>query len=165
MNRALRWARPLAAAAAAVVACAGCGGGAGTGEPQAGGTATEPQAGGTATLGRLAGDFAHGAGFGKVRPTRIFNGGDPTGLVTGISWKSWGSGLAIGEGTSVWVGPRQSVAQGRPAAVTVVAFRLGMCHGKLAYRAVEWYFPQHRQAFNPNRYENICSGSYVRPQQ
>jgi hypothetical protein len=29
------------------------------------------------------------------------------------------------------------------------------------YQAVEWYFPQHSQAFNPKTYENICTGSYV----
>jgi hypothetical protein len=158
MNRALRWAYPLVSAAAVLAACAGCGGSTANTGPGQGGTAAVP------TLGRVAGDFAHGAGFGKVKPARIFNGGDPTGLVTHISWKSWGGGQAIGTGTSVWVGPNQSVAQGRPAAVTVEAFRLGMCHGKLAYRAVEWYFPEHGQSFNPHRYENICSGSYF-PQQ
>jgi hypothetical protein len=158
MNRALRLAYPLVSAAAVVMACAGCG------SPAAGTGATGASTAAVPTLGRAAGDFAHGAGFGTVKPARIFNGGDPTGLVTHISWKSWGGGRAVGTGTSVWVGPRQSVAQGRPAAVTVEAFRLGMCHGKLAYRAVEWYFPEHGQSFNPHRYENICSGSYV-PQQ
>jgi hypothetical protein len=29
------------------------------------------------------------------------------------------------------------------------------------YQAVEWYFPQHDQAFDPDRYENICTGTYV----
>jgi hypothetical protein len=158
MNRALRWACPLVSAAAVLAACAGCGGSTVNTGPDQGGPAAVP------VLGRAAGDFAHGAGFGKVRPARIFNGGDPTGLVTHIRWRSWGGGRAIGTGTSVWVGPSQSVAQGRPAAVTVEAFHLGTCHGKLAYRAVEWYFPGHGQSFSPHRYENICNGSYV-PQQ
>jgi hypothetical protein len=158
VNRAQRWAYPLIAAAAVLAACAGCGSSSpGTGAGQGGATAVP-------ALGRVAGIFAHGAGFGTVKPARIDNGGDPTGLVTHITWKSWGGSQAIGTGTGVWVGPNQAVAQGRPAKVTVEAFRLGMCHGKLAYRAVEWYFPQHGQSFNPHRYENICSGSFV-PQQ
>lgn len=159
MNRALRWAHELVSAAAVLAVCAACSSAASTGAAPAS-TAPAPTAAAPA-LGRLAGLFEHGAGFGKVKPTRIFNGGDPTGLVTHITWKSWGQGQAIGTGTSVWVGPHQAVAQGRPAKVTLVAFFLGTCHGKPAYRAVEWYFPEHHQAFNPNRYEDICSGSYV----
>jgi hypothetical protein len=113
------------------------------------------------TLGQLAGVFAHGSGFGQAEPVKIFNGGDPTGLVTNIVWQSWGSARAIGTGTSEYVGPSQSVATGTAQAVTVVAFRLGTCDGKRMYRAVEWYFPQRGQSFDPGRYENICTGSYV----
>lgn len=112
-------------------------------------------------LGRPAGVFAHGAGFGQVRPSKIFNGGDPTGLVSHITWKSWGGPRAVGTGTSDYVGPTQSVATGTEEAVTVVAFNLGTCDGKQMYRAVEWYFPQHGQTFSPGRYENVCAGAYV----
>jgi hypothetical protein len=112
-------------------------------------------------LGRLAGVFAHGQGFGQVAPARIFNGGDPTGLVTGISWQHWGSPHATGTGTSEYVGAGQSVATGTPQPVTVVAFNLGTCGGTLMYRAVEWYFPQHGQAFSATHYEDICTGGYV----
>jgi len=113
------------------------------------------------TLGQLAGDFAHGQGFGQVKPAKIFNGGDPTGLVTHVTWSSWGGPRAQATGTSEYVGPNQSVATGRPATATVIAFDLGTCDGKLMYQAVEWYFPQHGQSFSPHRYENICTGSYV----
>jgi hypothetical protein len=113
------------------------------------------------TLGQLTGDFAHGQGFGQVKPTKIFNGGDPTGLVTHVTWSSWGAAQAQATGTSEYVGPNQSVAAGRPETATVVAFDLGHCGGKLMYQAVEWYFPQHGQSFNPHHYENICTGSYV----
>jgi hypothetical protein len=113
------------------------------------------------TLGQLAGTFAHGQGFGQVKPTKIFNGGDPTGLVTHVTWSSWGAAQAQATGTSEYVGPNQSVAAGRPETATVVAFDLGHCGGKLMYQAVEWYFPQHGQSFNPHHYENICTGSYV----
>ncbi|HTS95726.1 MAG TPA: hypothetical protein VMI33_03825 [Streptosporangiaceae bacterium] len=113
------------------------------------------------TLGQLAGDFAQGTGFGQVKPAKIFNGGDPTGLVTHVVWSSWGGARATATGTSDYVGPNQSVAQGTEETATVVAFNLGSCDGKLMYRAVEWYFPQHGQSFNPGVYENICTGTYV----
>lgn len=113
------------------------------------------------TLGRPAGVFAHGQGFGQVRPAKIFNGGDPTGLVTHVVWRSWGGARAVATGISDYVGPNQTVAGGREEAATVVAFKLGMCNGRLMYQAVEWYFPQHGQAFDARRYEDICTGIYV----
>jgi hypothetical protein len=110
-------------------------------------------------LGRPAGVFASGTGWGKVRPAEVFNGGDPTGLVTHISWSSWGGGRATGSGTSDW--PYPDVAAGKQEPVTIVAFDLGPCAGKRMYRAVEWFFPQHGQTFNPGKYENVCAGTYV----
>jgi len=73
-----------------------------------------------------------------------------------------GGPQAQATGTSDYVGPNQSVASGRQETATVVAFDLGTCDGKLMYQAVEWYFPQHGQTFHPGRYENVCSGTYVR---
>src|SRR5579864_5025064 len=61
------------------------------------------------TLGQPAGVFAHGQGFGQVRPAEIFNGGDPTGLVTQVDWRSWGGAQAIATGISDYVGPNQTV--------------------------------------------------------
>jgi hypothetical protein len=113
------------------------------------------------TLGQPVGLFAHGQGFGQVKPTKIFNGGDPTGLVTQVAWRSWGGAQAIATGISDYVGPNQTVAGGKEESATVVAFNLGICNGRLMYRAVEWYFPQHKQAFDPRRYEDICAGVYV----
>ena len=136
-----------AIAAASIAAVTGC-------------SATRPTAA-SPTLGQLSGVFAHGDGFGEVKPARIFNGGDPTGLVTYVVWKSWGGARALATGESDYVGPSQSVATGTEEPVTVVAFDLGSCDGKLMYRAVEWYFPQHGQDFDPGQYENICTGSYV----
>src|SRR5262249_55508353 len=81
------------------------------GGPATGATTTPSPGAGVATLGQSAGDFARGDGFGQVRPPEIFNGGDPTGLVTHVAWKSWGGGRAVATGTSDYVGPNQSVAQ------------------------------------------------------
>jgi hypothetical protein len=116
---------------------------------------------GPPVLGQLTGIFAHGSGFGQVRPAEVFNGGDPTGLVSKITWSTWGGATATGTGTSTYVAGNQPVAAGTPQSATIVAFDLGTCHGKLMYQAVEWYFPQHGQAFNSGHYENVCAGTFV----
>jgi len=125
------------------------------------GPASAGPSAGVPTLGQPAGVFAHGQGFGQVKPSKIFNGGDPTGLVAHVVWTSWGGARAIATGISDYVGPSQTVAGGRQEPVTVVAFNLGICDSRLMYRAVEWYFPQHKQAFDAGRYEDICTGTYV----
>jgi len=61
---------------------------------------------------------------------------------------------------SDYVGPNKSVATGTQESVTIVAFNLGTCDGKFMHQAVEWFFPQHGETFDPNQYENICTGSY-----
>jgi hypothetical protein len=124
-------------------------------------SASTGPAGAVPTLGQLVGVFAHGTGFGQVKPAKIFNGGDPTGLVTHVVWTSWGGSRAVATGVSDYVGPGQSVAAGTEETVTVVAFHLGTCDGKTMYQAVEWYFPQHGQTFRAGQYEDICTGSYV----
>jgi hypothetical protein len=44
-------------------------------------------------------DYApNGEGWGTQHPVSIFNGGDPSGLVTNINWRRWGSGTAYGRG-------------------------------------------------------------------
>jgi hypothetical protein len=40
----------------------------------------------------------NGEGWGTQHPATIFNGGDPSGLVTKINWQHWGGGVAIGWG-------------------------------------------------------------------
>jgi hypothetical protein len=113
------------------------------------------------TLGVLAGVFTQGKGFGEVKPSEFFNGGDPTGLVTHIVWKYWGEPKVTGTGVSEYIAPNQDVAEGKELPATVVAFKLGDCSGHFVYQAVEWYFPQHGQKFNPDQYENICTGAFV----
>jgi hypothetical protein len=132
--------------------------------PPTGGTAgssTTSTSAPAPTLGHLVGVFIRGKGFGRVEPAEIDNGGDPTGIVTQITWQSWGGAQATGTGTSDYVAPNQNVAQGTEQQATVVAFDLGTCDGTPMYQAVEWYFPQNGQSFDPNRYENVCTGSYV----
>jgi hypothetical protein len=115
---------------------------------------------GEPTLGLRTGTFADGSGWGQVRPKTVYNGGDPTGLVTSISWHGWGDAQAIGAGRGLYVAPGQAVAQGTIEPVRIVAFDLGTCNGRYMYAAVEWYFPQHKQTFNAGQFEDTCIGAY-----
>ena len=110
----------------------------------------------------LAGPWAPGQkGYGHVKPATIFNGGDPTGLVKAIHWNSWGGRRATGTGTALYVGPHQFVAEGKfENGARIVLFQLGRCDGRLAYNAIEWYFPGHGQMFSAGTYINACTGTY-----
>src|SRR5258706_15259790 len=94
-------------------------------------------AGPVPTLGRPAGVFAHGQGFGQVRPPKIFNGGDPTGVVAPLVWRGWGGAQAVATGVSDYVGPHQTAARGRQRAAPRVAVHLGTLGGTRLDRAVE----------------------------
>jgi hypothetical protein len=110
----------------------------------------------------LAGPWSMGQeGYGHVKPHTIFNGGDPTGLVKKIHWNSWGGQRATGNGTALWLGPHQIVAAGKfEKGARVVLFQLGLCQGRPAYNAIEWYFPHRGQKFSPGTYINACTGTY-----
>jgi hypothetical protein len=109
----------------------------------------------------LAGPWSlHQRGYGHARPSAIYNGGDPTGLVQHIQWKTWGTAQAVGTGIAEYVGPHQIVAEGTPQPARIVLFQLGSCRGRPAYDAIEWYFPQHGQHFDPHQYINACTGTY-----
>jgi hypothetical protein len=112
------------------------------------------------TLGLRTGLFSNGEGFGQIRPKEVYNGGDPTGLVTSITWRDWGQGQAVGAGRSDYVAPNQSVAGGTQEPVRIVAFDLGVCNGHYMYASVEWYFPQHKQVFDASQFEDACIGAY-----
>lgn len=101
-------------------------------------------------------------GFGRVRPTEVFLGGDPTGLVQHIHWSGWGSSQAVGAGEAEYDWPGTAVAANpiSPGA-RIVAFHLGTCHGQRSYNALEWYFPKYGQVFNPHQYIDTCTGAPV----
>jgi hypothetical protein len=101
-----------------------------------------------------------GVGFGEVKPAEISLGGDPTGVLTGITWQSWGGNQATGTGKSTYVGPDQTVAQGTVETATVVAFDLGSCKGAPAYQEVKWYYPEEGEtlASGSNTTIEACTG-------
>jgi hypothetical protein len=99
-------------------------------------------------------------GYGSVRPSALNNGGDPTGIVTNLSWQSWGGSEAVGTGTGYYDAPNEPVAQATPEQATVVAFDLGTCAGQYMYEAVEWYFPESGGSFDSASYLDVCSWTY-----
>jgi len=116
-------------------------------------------AGGAAvpTLGQKWAPSQHG--YGNVRPARIDNGGDPTGLVWHVRWSGWGERRAIGHGVAYFVWPGLGVADGStPTPAVVVAYDLGTCRGKRAYRKLQWFFPKYGGSFDPQEFTNICTG-------
>ncbi|MDA8196697.1 MAG: hypothetical protein M0019_05750 [Actinomycetota bacterium] len=119
-------------------------------------SATSPQSvPATPTLG-LSNIYSGGLGFGEVEPTKIYLGGDPTGLLSKVQWSTWGGSSANGVGVGEYVGPSQVVAQGKLETATVVAFDLGSCNGIYAYQKVEWYFPGEGETFNPAHAITTC---------
>jgi hypothetical protein len=48
-----------------------------------------------------------------MRPHKLFNGGDPSGLVTHIHWVSWGGKTAIGYGLNPIFKPGGGYNRGR----------------------------------------------------
>jgi hypothetical protein len=105
----------------------------------------------------LGADWANsGGGFGAVRPILVSNGGDPSGVVSSISWKSWGGARATGVGSAEYVASDETTANGTLERAIIVAFNLGVCGGVSAYTAVEWYFPEEGQTFESDEYENAC---------
>jgi len=112
------------------------------------------------TLGQVWGPPSQ-EGYGTVRPPKVFNGGDPTGMIWDISWSSWGGAQADGTGTSYWEAPGAAVAESVKRPATIVAYNLGTCNGQLMYQAVKWYFPGEGESFDPRGHYNICTGDYV----
>ena len=96
-------------------------------------------------------------GYGEIAPTDVNNAGDPTGIISGISWQNWGAAQATGSGTASYQAPGQVAADATPAKATIVAFNLGTCGGVPAYKNVEWYFPEYGQSFNPTNAFEICT--------
>lgn len=103
----------------------------------------------TATLGVVWAPAQRG--WGTVRPREIDNGGNPTGIAFDLTWESWGGPTAIGRGQTYIVpsGPGHVTASAVPGPVTVVAYDLGDCHGRLAYRKAQWLIRD--QEFDRNR--------------
>ncbi len=71
----------------------------------------------------------HGEGWGTAQPAKIFNGGDPSGLVTQIHWTHWGSKASIGHGLNAIFKPHGGY-YGKLVHIELRAYDLGKCSPK-----------------------------------
>jgi hypothetical protein len=83
----------------------------------------------------------YGAGFGHPEPEVIFNGGDPSGEVSEIHWRSWGGQVAIGYGRNPIFRPQGGYYR-KLGRVELRANELDKCAGKPAYTRLEIRAPK-----------------------
>lgn len=83
-----------------------------------------------------------GEGWGTSKPTKIFNGGDPSGLVSHIHWDSWGGATAIGYGRNAVFKPGGGYYR-QLATIELRAQHLGKCRsgGPRAYTQLAYRVP------------------------
>jgi hypothetical protein len=76
-----------------------------------------------------------GVGWGTYRPREIFNGGDPSGMITSITWTGWGNPTATGYGKG-WIFKPGGGYYANAVTVELRADTLGHCTaaGPAAYR-------------------------------
>lgn len=89
----------------------------------------------TVVLGSSAFAGAIGVGWGRPHPSEIFNGGDPSGLVTRIHWRGWGGPQSTGRGLTSIFKPAGGY-YGTLVTAQLKAFDRGRCTagGPIAYR-------------------------------
>ena len=73
-----------------------------------------------------------GEGWGTSMPPKLYNGGDPSGLVNEIRWTTWGGSTAIGYGLNSIFKPGGGYYS-RPVIVELRAQSLGHCGSRPAY--------------------------------
>lgn len=125
----------------------------GEGAPAAAPRGETRDAGGPVVLGSMP---SNGRGYGTERPKDVYNGGRGTARVTDITWSEWGGERAEGTGTGVWIPSGEGPGRAEDVTATIVAWDLGQCDGKSAYRMVTWYFPSKGQDFNSMSHMDAC---------
>jgi hypothetical protein len=83
----------------------------------------------------------YGKGWGTAEPAEIFNGGDPSGLVTHIRWSGWGNPTAIGHGLNAIFKPHGGYYR-KLAQIELRATNLGKCGSRRAYTKLEARVPR-----------------------
>jgi hypothetical protein len=84
----------------------------------------------------------NGEGWGTERPRRIFNGGDPSGLITNVHWSTWGGRVAFGWGRNSIFKPNGGYYR-HPVTIKLRAKRIGGCEGRRAYTQLSFRSPSH----------------------
>jgi hypothetical protein len=95
-------------------------------------------------------------GFGSAHPATIQFGGEAiTFNVRQVRWKHWGRTQATGTGRGWYVKADQAISEGRVVTEKVVAYDLGTCKGKRAYRRMGRFVPSLGQHFHPSPNDRI----------
>jgi hypothetical protein len=84
----------------------------------------------------------NGEGWGIEHPSQIFNGGDPSGLITHVHWNSWGGPVAFGWGRNPIFKPGGGYYR-HPVAIKLRANAIGRCEGRRAYTRLSVRVPSH----------------------
>jgi hypothetical protein len=88
-------------------------------------------------------DFTmYGEGWGTAEPSRISNGGDLSGLITDVRWRSWGESVAIAYGRNSIFKPRGGYFR-RPVTIKLRAEAVGQCDGRRAYTRLSFRSPKY----------------------
>jgi hypothetical protein len=103
-------------------------------------------------------------GWGTARPSEVFNGGDPTGRISDVTWQSWGGSEAVGHGTAYYVSPAAVALIGEFEPATIVAWDLGTCLGHRAYLRANWYFPTMGEKLDRSGAYDVCKEAQDHPQ-
>jgi hypothetical protein len=74
----------------------------------------------------------HGEGWGTSRPKTIYNGGDPSGLISDVHWSRWGAAVARGHGRNSVFKPHGGYYR-HQVTIQLKAKRIGSCEGRSAY--------------------------------
>lgn len=85
---------------------------------------------------------SNGAGWGKPHPPELYNGGDPSGLISHIHWSSWGARTASGRGRNAIFRPTGGYYR-KLVPIELRAYDRGQCvrHGVLAYQRLSFREP------------------------
>ncbi len=104
--------------------------------------ASMARASGSIVLGSTSYYAPQSRGWGTVKPRMIFNGGDPSGLVSGIRWQHWGQTSAIGWGVTAIFKPAGGYYS-KLVRAELRATDIGRCTaaGPLAYRRLSIRVP------------------------
>jgi len=74
----------------------------------------------------------HGEGWGTAHPKTIYNGGDPSGLISNVHWSSWGGAVARGHGRNSIFKPHGGYYR-HQVTIQLKTKRIGRCEGRRAY--------------------------------
>jgi hypothetical protein len=103
----------------------------------------------------------YNSGYGDRRPTGLNNCGTVGCTIFDIHWSTWGGPRARADASAFWLGHAKFMYLGRYEPAVVIAYDLGRCGGRLAYRKMQVYFPEYGQHFDPaRRYAGLCGSGY-----